>query len=236
MAGSLLDVLLPTTCAICGRFGAAVCEPCSASLNFKVRSFQRQELIGLTLASFEGVTRELVHAFKEEGKTAIAQVLATPLALAIEHLLQLVAESEAEFKSGPTLLVPVPSSKQSFAARGFQPTRVLATAGLTAGFRTKRFTSQQVLLRNLLQMNTRGQQVDQAGLNRRARKTNRSHSMTASALGCSPNQSLIVFDDIVTTGSTLLEAQRSLRQAGFHRLYFFTFAETLLKSASAELD
>jgi len=44
------------------------------------------------------------------------------------------------------------------------------------------------------------------------------------------NKSIVLVDDIVTTGSTLFETARALRAEGASVLGFVTFAETVLRS------
>jgi predicted amidophosphoribosyltransferase len=43
---------------------------------------------------------------------------------------------------------------------------------------------------------------------------------------------VILFDDVITTGSTILEANRAVAEAGGMVLGFLGFAETILKTAS----
>jgi predicted amidophosphoribosyltransferase len=43
---------------------------------------------------------------------------------------------------------------------------------------------------------------------------------------------VIIFDDVVTTGATILEASRAVTAAGGNVIGFLAFAETILKTAS----
>ena len=79
----------------------------------------------------------------------------------------------------------------------------------------------------------KGATQDQAGLGKRERFENLHGKMTVvskataarSAVG-NPS-TLILIDDIVTTGATLLEMRRSLSAVGLEAEFFATFAETL---------
>ena len=70
--------------------------------------------------------------------------------------------------------------------------------------------------------------LDQSGLSIEQRKSNLSGSMQASrdVLG----QRVILLDDVVTTGATLLEAARAIAAAGGEVVGFLTFSETILKT------
>ena len=70
------------------------------------------------------------------------------------------------------------------------------------------------------------QASDQRKLGVRGRSTNLADSMVAKPL----NRPVVLVDDVVTTGATLLEARRALMQAGVEVLGFLTIAETLAKS------
>jgi predicted amidophosphoribosyltransferase len=70
--------------------------------------------------------------------------------------------------------------------------------------------------------------ADQSRLGSRERHDNLSGSMKASPRV--NGQLVILVDDIVTTGATILEAARAIRQEGGQVLGFVTFSETLLKT------
>jgi predicted amidophosphoribosyltransferase len=67
---------------------------------------------------------------------------------------------------------------------------------------------------------------DQRNLGVRGRSANLANSMVAKPL----NRPVVLVDDVVTTGATLLEGRRALMQAGVEVLGFVTIAETLAKT------
>ena len=67
---------------------------------------------------------------------------------------------------------------------------------------------------------------DQRNLGVRGRSANLANSMVARTI----TRPVVLIDDVVTTGATLLEARRALMAAGVRVLGFVAIAETLAKS------
>lgn len=111
------------------------------------------------------------------------------------------------------VLVPVPSRASTVRARGHEPTYVLTRVAA----RLLRAQGHDVLCRRLLRV---GAVRDQAGLDARERAANLAGSMRCpSALvgrlaRTRPRASVVVCDDVLTTGATAREAQRALEAVG----------------------
>lgn len=195
--GTALDLLalaLPVACAGCGRDGRVLCAPCRTALTGPAR-FRAVPENGpsLTVTSglgYEGVARTVVLAYKNGGRTDLARPLARALRGAV---LAALAPVDAD----GVLLVPMPRTTRSARERGYDPTtRLLRVARLPST--------------RLLAPVRRG--LDQAALDRMGRFQNAAGSMRA-IRGCAGRPVLLV-DDVVTTGATLLEAARAVRAGG----------------------
>ena len=156
----------------------------------------------------------LVRAFKEDGLTSLAPRLAELVSMAYEGL---VAEAPTQLDG--SLLVPVPSSRVNFLKRGYLPTLLLAK-------QLNRQLGRPMVVKSALRFIRAVE--DQAGLSVEQRGANLSGSMTATS--AVSGQRVILLDDVVTTGSTLAESARAVRQAGGEVAGFLTFSETILKS------
>jgi predicted amidophosphoribosyltransferase len=99
--------------------------------------------------------------------------------------------------------------------RGFNPAELLA--------RELSASVPGLTWRNLLTRNRKTK--DQSKLAPAARTSNQLGSMSAPA----GNLSVLLIDDVVTTGATLLEAASTLQKAGHSVHGFLTFAETEAK-------
>jgi predicted amidophosphoribosyltransferase len=168
-------------------------------------------------AEYTGAARRAIIAYKERGRTALAHPLAGALALTIA-----TAVGER-----PVTLVPVPSARSALRRRGHDP--VTRLADLAAGY--LRAAGWPVTVAKMLTQRRRV--VDQAGLSSLQRAANLSWAFVvapgrnASVPGHSGALGPIVLvDDIVTTGATLVEAARALREAGVTAPLAATIAAT----------
>ena len=214
----LIDAVLPTTCICCGTLGSHICRSCRAS--FEPSSFivNRGGLSGVAVFELDEPIRQLIAAIKDSGRTAALGEVAEPMAEAIRA--QLLADQS---RTSPIpRLVAMPTSKRSRRKRGFDLNRMLAR-------RVSRLTGLALDTGLVL---TR-QPDDQRRLGQQDRQANLSHSMAYRSRD-TPGRFILV-DDVVTTGSTLLEATRAIRDSGGEVLSFCVFAETrLLQDAKTE--
>jgi predicted amidophosphoribosyltransferase len=86
-------------------------------------------------------------------------------------------------------------------------------------------------LRSIPALTSCAETVDQVGLDRAARAANKNNSLVARR--SLENTLIILVDDIVTTGATLLEARRAVFEAGGTVVGFATLAETRLRQPNS---
>jgi predicted amidophosphoribosyltransferase len=159
-----------------------------------------------------------MHHLKEMGISALARPIGSALAGSLASLLS----QDSIAPAGPVWLVPVASGVKSLQKRGYSPASLIGKALLAeAGAGPRLLWGAGLVWRQR-------DVADQAGLTGLARQTNLVGVMRASARAA--NRSIVLVDDIVTTGSTLFETARALRAEGAHVVGFVTFAETILRS------
>jgi predicted amidophosphoribosyltransferase len=197
--------LVPPLCAACGRscrFEAVVCRRCSLRLA-AAEPLPGKGPAGLdrawSSAPYEGVARNLVAALKFRHLLPVADVMADRIHwLAPAHML-----------SGA--MVPVPPAPSRLRRRGFDPAGELAAA-LAERLRAP--------LEPCLARGGGGRQVGR----RRAERIGRPPQVRAR--GQAP-RSVVLIDDVLTTGATLSACARALRAAGAVRVVALTFARRL---------
>ncbi|MFF4805483.1 ComF family protein [Streptomyces sp. NPDC001351] len=212
----LTDLVLPAECGGCGRPRTVLCPECRAVLSGTAPSRVRPvpEPPGLPVvhaaARYADEVRATLLAHKERGALALAAPLGTALAGAVQAGLSEAAAGPAAAGGGmPVLLVPVPSARAAVRARGHDPVRRIALAA--AGELRRTGTAARVLA----VLRQRRAVADQSGLNSRQRLDN-----LAGALAVTPGGdrllrggSIVLVDDLMTTGASLAEAARAVRAA-----------------------
>jgi ComF family protein len=182
-----LAVLFPVDCAGCGKPDRSVCDDCQGELAATItRSTLADGTVLFSALHYEGVARRVILALKEQGRTDVAPFLARPLAAVL-----------ADAAREGHVLATVPPSRAGFRRRGYDPVVLLLRK---AGYRpTRALTAARV---------TRQQKL----LDATERAHNRIDSLVANrSLAGVP---LVLVDDVVTTGATILEAARAARAAG----------------------
>ena len=221
----LLDVVLPSTCSLCGKPPSMLCEGCLGSLNLTCHRVERFGMLGFAATEFDAQVSKLVSAFKEHSRRALASkfaaAIAGPAFNDYLHELGFAGQGQA------LLLVGAPSSPKSLRKRGYLPAHELARA---LEHRLKATLGYSTDVRALEGLRLVRAARDQAGLPAHERSSNLSQSMVANET--LKGQRVLLVDDIVTTGSTMVEAQRALAETGAVVVGFVVFSETLLKSSA----
>jgi len=202
-----LDAVLPTSCIGCKSLGSHICTSCSINFQFQPHRVSRASLQGLAITELGPPALQLISAIKDQGRTQLLGALAEWMADGLEQL-------AAPAKASEFALAPIPSSKRALARRGFNPVLLLA---------------QKVSRRLGMQLDEglrlARQPNDQRELGVEQRKANLDFAMRYQP-GKFGSKPLILIDDVVTTGATLLEARRAVLESAASVVGFIAFAET----------
>jgi ComF family protein len=212
---SLLDVLMPPSCAGCGRSGSALCSTCTAS--FVAASDPRTrfaaadpgvvvgEALWVSIAAFayQDALRRALQRLKYAGASRLAEPLA---AAASAHLRRLLAIC------GRLPLAPVPIHPERARTRGYNQAELLARA---LGRRTG-LPVIEPLVR--LRPTTRQHRLD------RVARLHNLRQAFAVKPGTRAPPAVILVDDILTTSATLESCAAALAAAGTHAVYGFAIA------------
>jgi predicted amidophosphoribosyltransferase len=211
---ALLDLLLGSSCVVCGRAGRLLCRTCHHGLpRTAATCWPTPCPAGLArpvaAGAYAGALKLLVNAHKEQQRFALAGPLGELLALS-------VLGHTGPGTGTPVVLVPVPSRAAVVRARGHDP---LLRVAVRAASRLRRHGLTTFVARPLRSVRVA---EDQAGLGAEERARNLAGSMSCSparARRCLPRGAgrgplVVVVDDVITTGATVREAQRALEEEG----------------------
>ena len=185
---ALLDaasLFAPVECAGCGRPDRSLCDECRLLVEpLVVRRSTPGDLPCFTALRYESEVRRIVLAFKEENRTDLVRSLAPAVRAAL-----LAAPDDTE-------VLVVPTSREAFRRRGYDPVLSLAKA---AGYSPAR----DLVI---------GRSSTQKKLTIEQRAENRTGSMRARRR--LDGRRFVILDDVLTTGATIDEAARAVREAG----------------------
>lgn len=185
------------SCIICGA-RLAEAEICGQCL-LEERIFER----GVFGFYFSDTVREAIHAFKFRGKKQIGR-----------KLVRMVADRIVDLCSEADVIVPVPVTDRKLGERGYNQSYILA---LEASAILKRPLLYDLLLK-------RRETKDQAQLNREERKKNVRGAFALKDGKRIEGKTVLIVDDIYTTGYTAKEAGLTLLRANPKSLLLFSLA------------
>ena len=200
-----LQLLFPLRCPECGRevgSKGAWCAGCVQELwsprrlDVAKRGMRHVERCQV-LTGYQGAVRTMLHGLKFQGRRANAAPLSWLLSLADEAEL-------AELVSPDVLVIPVPVSADRLAERGFNQVELLFGD----------WSRQQGLEWDAGTLLRRRPTTPQWELDRTQRRENIKGAFFVNAPATVQDRSILLVDDIVTTGRTLEECAGVLRQAG----------------------
>jgi len=199
---SLASLLFPLSCISCGLSGTSHCRSCQDPwLQPHFAHLDNLPLMWMT--RYSSATAHIILAAKEDNDRTAQLILAQSLDRGLSH-----AISKGLCANRELLLVPIPSAKSASRKRGHFHLRTVAKA-MQGDF--------QFL--ELLEPARRLQ--DQSNLDRDQRLRNSSgayrvkvrYSSDPTWISRIENRHVILFDDLITTGSSLREAVRALKVA-----------------------
>lgn len=202
----VLEWVYPTKCALCRDLAdSSPCEACESSMDPAspdyVTEVQGPLAFRACVYAYEGRSAQAVRRLKYSRSTSLARFMGDAVAC---RLRQLGVEGD--------LIVPVPMNPARQIWRGFNQAELLASGD--HGFETSRTALRRI-------RNTR----PQAGLSLVERQENLKGAFKADP--CVEGRSVILVDDVVTSGQTARECAKVLREAGAVSVGIVAFAGNL---------
>jgi len=215
----LLDLFFPKFCLNCGSEGSYLCEDCFSLIEILESQFcpgcQKRvtdgkicpackkfiKLNGLYFAASyqKSLTKKMITKFKYE---PFVKELKEPLARLVMTHFQLCDKKESDFSD--FYLIPVPLEKKRLKWRGFNQSEEIARE-IAKALKTP-------LLNNVLYKIK--QTLPQMELSEKERRENIKGAFLVKNKGEIKGRKILLLDDVYTTGSTMNECARVLKDAG----------------------
>ena len=229
---NLFDYILPPCCLSCSELTAnskGFCATCWHKLNFiakpyciscgqklNISIFEDMECakylhkkpvynIARSLVKFDEHSKKVIHAFKYQDKTGLAKVFA-----------KLMTERYGLELSKADLIAPVPMHKLKRLFRLYNQSHILAKEIATL---LKKPLKSDLLIKAKWTK-------PQASLPKSAREKNLSGSLKFNTKYLIEGKNIILVDDVITTGTTVKQCTKLLKNAGANDVYILAIAMT----------
>lgn len=230
----ILDVLFPRTCVNCGKQGNYICNKCdlflsesllicsicgnsSPSGETHLNCLNKYSLNGLiSIWDYEGLIKKLIYQVKYDGTTDIINEF-------MQKILFLMLKDKNRFFAFLSFLnqenvciTYVPMYIKRAKRRGFNQSAIIAQE------LGKYFNCPRIKLLNKITDTKK-----QTGLDKEERLQNVKESFGEARPLPKGRTSVLLVDDIFTTGATMKECCKILKQSGIKNIWGFTLAKTL---------
>ncbi len=219
-----LDLLFPRHCFGCGREKTRLCSRCLANLP---RSFcSGEEKIFSVFDYNSPIIKQAIWALKYKRGIDLAETFARAMSDTLFEELadELVLPSRTDLKAPqgrslmPITLIPVPLSKKRFRERGYNQAEELAKQ--MVALNPEQFVIETSLVKKVKDTPTQVSLRDRA---KRLANLKGAFEVANWPLASS-NTIFVIIDDVSTTGTTIGEIRRLLREAGYYRVYGLVLA------------
>jgi ComF family protein len=199
----VLDVLYPERCPGCDAEGESICSVCQSAL-----VPHPTYVTPWTRALFDyrtPIVRAVIHALKYGHASGLGDILGTLLYDAF------VRDKQSDTStSEDVVLIPIPAAARSLADRGYDQAERIAAGIARAG---KKHGRTIVVRNDILLRDPKARSQVQVG-NRSERIQNAGKLFFIAREALPTSCSIVLVDDVITTGATMENARKILRTTG----------------------
>ncbi|KKS23927.1 MAG: hypothetical protein UU82_C0016G0009 [Candidatus Nomurabacteria bacterium GW2011_GWC2_41_8] len=210
---TILGIVFPVKCILCGKTGVDLCLECLKDAPAAERESARW-IFPLYDYRHPGIKKALWF-LKYKGRKRLADVFAE---IIYGRILEELSDLSVMENFNNAILVPIPLSPKRYRERGFNQAELICKKLIEID-QDENFRLEENVLIKI--KNTEHQVRIQ---DRRARLKNLIGSFAVKNEALVKNKNIILIDDVTTTGATLNEARKTLKQAGARKIIAFTIA------------
>ena len=226
LSRGLTSLVFTDRCLGCDSQEQLICRECEVIWNQAARPLLGESFKVFSSVPYDHRTARVLLSAKEDGLRVARELISSAISRSI---LRLVTESEIDCER--ILLTPIPSSRAAKVRRGGDFLAQVTKEVLSRLEPSRQVQPGSIAIKHLLGFTRRTR--DQSRLSERQRNINlqgafRVRRDALSEMGDSAG--IIVVDDVITTGSTLREAIRALKERNLTVLGAATACATRLNS------
>lgn len=208
----IIELIFPTRCIGCSRFGEVICSSCLSRIHFRAEgnsSVPNVKRVLIALDLNQDIVKEAIYKFKYYFVKDLGALLS-------ELLIQYLEGKKDEYLLlNFDVITPVPLSRKKKLYRGFNQSEVLSKA-VSKHFNW--FHSSELIHRR----DTLKPQVD---LSHDQRYENVRNIFSLKSPGVVKGKKILLIDDIVTTGATLSSCAKALKKSGAKEVWTLVLAK-----------
>ncbi len=211
----LLESLFPRNCLSCGLKNTYFCKDCLNKIERGVDESTLPDFVSAIFSYKEKNIRKLIWFLKYRNAREIATMF-SPFFL--EILENMSEENYLKYSTREIILMPIPIHKSKKNKKGYNQTEVLIEEIIKlnhSNFLKSDFISLIKIKNTISQTKTK---------NKRERKLNPKDSFRVSENIDLKKKIIILIDDVCTTGATLKEIKKTLKEAGASSVKAITIA------------
>ncbi|MEZ4103208.1 MAG: phosphoribosyltransferase family protein [Candidatus Paceibacterota bacterium] len=194
----------PRKCVGCKTPDFWICKKCLK--NIPISEEKPEKWIYSVFSYRSNVLRKVIWDLKFRGKYSVLEDMEEKIRK--EFIIFL---SKNNLNKETLYLVPIPITKESQKRRKYNQSFLIA----------KKIVKENENIKNIL-VKTKNHKSQNKIKNRNERLRNVVGSFSVKENNIPKNSTIVLIDDIVTTGATLSEAKRSLKEYGFKNIFAFT--------------
>ena len=207
----ILELIYPTTCGICGKIcKEAICKKCELKLKeFEInliRENKKNYQESMHLYRYDGIIRKKIIDYKFNNKAYLYKTFAKII---------LNNKKICGFLEKYDIIIPVPIHRKRKLQRGYNQTEIIAKE---IAKNTHLQLENNILIKQK-------DIVTQSSLTKEKRKQNIKNAFCIKNPEKILNKKILIFDDIYTTGSTVLECSKVLKKSGIKEIGVLTIAK-----------
>lgn len=209
----VLNFIFPPLCGICLKTSKKyICEECMELIKFKslnkIDTYNNKNFKEhLYILKYEGIIRQRMLDYKFKEKSYLHRSFSEMI---------LDSKENIEFIKKYDVLIPIPIHKDRMRTRGYNQSELIA--------KDLAYEIKNIKLENRVLIKTKNI-IAQSSLNKKQRENNIKDVYQIKSVEKVMNKKILLLDDIYTTGSTVNECAKILKEAGCKEVGIITIAK-----------